>query len=179
MSTAATASSSLAETDTPTVAATPVVTEAPPGSYSELSNGGIAGIAVGSTVGAIMLFGLLFLWFKRISRLRSQRAQAGLEWHTGGQPYHREHPLSAGYQPAHCYNSPIQAVALPAVELPATTNEDEDAITTAEARKESPCLGIEKSYAASGMTFPLQARQSRLFELEDPSTQHAVTKRQD
>lgn len=203
MSRATTTSSSLAEASTHAATATPAAIDVPVDSHREVSKGAVAGIAVGSTVGAIILLGLLVFWFKRFSRLSRQRSQAGIDRHTGGQLYHQEqnfgtgpqsitphplgesyrdmrspiYPLSAGYQPAHCIHTPVQAVELSAVELPATTNEDKGVISRAATLEESPCLGKEKEYEASGMTAPLRPRQSRPFELEDPSTQHPDTER--
>ncbi|POR39557.1 Uncharacterized protein TPAR_00259 [Tolypocladium paradoxum] len=214
---ASTTSSSLAETSTHAVTTTPVptklpgggTTDAPTGSHGELSKGAIAGVAVGSTAGAIMLLGLLVFWFKRFSRLRRQRSRGALERHMDRrQPYHQEpnftpgphsimphpqgvmpyhdtrspiYPLSAGYQVSSpgcssCQATPTPAqcihTAMLAVELPATTNEANGAVSRDAMLQESPCLGTKKKDEASGMTAALQPRQSRAFELEDPSTQH-------
>ncbi|PNY26503.1 Uncharacterized protein TCAP_03568 [Tolypocladium capitatum] len=194
-------SSSLAETPTRAAGATPEPTglfgggaaDVHTGSSGEVSKGAIAGIAVGSTAGAIILLGLLVFWFKRVSRLRRQRMQAGLGRHMDGrQPYHQEHNFSPGPHStmppsqaavpycdmrsplgcSRCQVTPISphcihAPPLP-VELPASTNEASGAVLGAAMLQESPCLGNEKMNENAS----LQAQQSRPFELEAPSTQH-------
>ncbi|KND87206.1 hypothetical protein TOPH_08136 [Tolypocladium ophioglossoides CBS 100239] len=74
--------------------------------------------------------------------------------------------------PTHCIHIPPLAV-----ELPASTYEVKEAVSGATVLQESPCLGREKMDEASGMTAPSQTRQSRPFELEEPSTQHPNSKR--